>query len=590
MAIEQFGKYELIERLGSGGMAEVFLARTASIAGFEKLLAIKRLLPFCTQDQETVDLLADEARITVKLSHPNIVQVFDFGRVEDTYYIAMEYVDGLDLKSLVRVDELTSTPLRLDLALHLTNSILDALDFAHGRTDEHGVRLGIIHRDVSPHNVLLSRHGQIKLTDFGVARAAISIHVSRVGDIRGKFSYMPPEQVCGGEIDQRVDIFAAGAILYELLTGYQPYRSASANEQLQLLRHEVEPPSRYREDLPPELDAICLRALDKNPERRYASAGEFSAELRAQMLRFYGASLPPTGTLAELVEERLREREAERARETIGEESGLMSLADYSLSRESLIAPAAEEAQRVLRATLVDDDLDPRHRATVLGRATRHPELEVSAADRERDLAIGPADTEAFAPPLLGGETDELLASSQALPRAETGELEETVISFRPARAKTADAARLEHELARDERGPEARHRERGAEARARALDYLKTEASDPSFELSQEPAPGDRRSHRRPSPSDPTDRMAAFEDAPAAPHRAEAPLEPAPRREAPDDDATIASLRISSLGEETESGRGSANPPRRSFLPLVLVLVFSFVLGIIVAIVVATY
>jgi len=557
MAIEQFGKYELIDRLGSGGMAEVFLARTASIAGFEKLLAIKRLLPFCTQDQETVDLLADEARITVKLSHPNIVQVFDFGRVEDTYYIAMEYVDGLDLKSLVRVDELTSTPLRLDLAIHITNSLLDALDFAHEKTDERGERLGIIHRDVSPHNVLISRHGQIKLTDFGVARAAISIHVSRVGDIRGKFSYMPPEQVCGGEIDRRVDIFAAGAILYELLTGYQPYRSASANEQLLLLRHEVEPPSRYREDLSPELDAICLRALDKSPERRFGSAGEFAVALRDQMVRHYGASLPPTGTLADLVEERLREN----ASESPGEESGLMSLADYSLSRESLIAEEAEEVQRKLRATLVERvDPDPRRRRREGARR----------GDEER------AELEGFAPPALGpGVTEELVAAGLVeapgrLAASETGELEETMIAFRPARAQTHDAARLEHQL----------------EARARALEYLKTEASDPSFEMPAEPAVEADRRPRRAPPTDPTDRLDAIdEEEPSRELRPTPVAELAPRR-LRDDEETVASLRIAHLSEETESGL--EHKGRRSFLPLILVLFFSFLLGIIVAVVVA--
>ena len=338
---EDFGKYVLLSRLGSGGMAEVFLARAHSIGGFEKLLAIKRLLPFCTQDPETVALLIDEAKITVELTHPNIVQVFDFGRVEDTYYIAMEYVDGLDLKSLVRIDELTSQPMELDLALYITGCILDSLEFAHRRSDKHGHSLGIIHRDVSPHNVLISRHGQVKLTDFGVARAAISVHVSRVGDIRGKFSYMPPEQVCGGEIDQRVDIFAAGAILYELLCGYAPYRSSSAGEQLQLLRYEVQPPSSFGRALPRSLEEICLRALDKSPDRRFASAREFAVALREQSHQLVGASLPPTSALAELVERRL----AERAARPEEEDSQLMSIADYGLPDDSLIRMEASAVQ-----------------------------------------------------------------------------------------------------------------------------------------------------------------------------------------------------------------------------------------------------
>ena len=343
MPREPFGKYTLLSRLGSGGMAEVFLARAQSIGGFQKLLAIKRLLPFCTQDQETVDLLADEARITVRLTHPNIVQVFDFGRVADSYYIAMEYVDGLDLKSLVRIDELTSEPMDPKLALYVTGCVLEALYFAHTQSDGNGTSLGIIHRDVSPHNVLISRHGEVKLTDFGVARAAISSHVTRVGDIRGKFSYMPPEQVWGGEIDHRIDIFAAGAVFYELLSGRQPYRAASADEQLQLLRLDMPPPSVLRPGLPPALDAICMRALDKDPAKRFASAGEFAAELRDQTARWGGPMLPPTALLAALVEQRLAQQAAESPRES----SEVMGLRDYGAGEDSLIRFRHGEVRRL---------------------------------------------------------------------------------------------------------------------------------------------------------------------------------------------------------------------------------------------------
>jgi serine/threonine protein kinase len=277
---EPFGRYTLVDRLGYGGMAEVFLARATSIGGFEKMLAIKRLLPHCTEDRQTVELLADEAKITVRLTHPNIVQVFDFGEINDTYYIAMEYVDGLDLRSLVRVADDISKPLPVDIAIFIVTSLLDALEFAHTQVDLDGSPLGIIHRDVSPHNILISRHGQVKLSDFGVARAAISSHVSVVGDIRGKFSYMPPEQVFAAHIDHRVDIFAAGAILYELLTGKQPYRSASTGDQIRQLNAGVAPPSMRRPELPEAMDVATLRALEKDPERRYPSAAEFAHDLR----------------------------------------------------------------------------------------------------------------------------------------------------------------------------------------------------------------------------------------------------------------------------------------------------------------------
>jgi serine/threonine protein kinase len=404
MTVETFGQYSLLACLGSGGMAEVFLGRAQSIAGFEKLLAIKRLLPSYTANTETVQLLADEARITVQLTHSNIVQVFDFGCVDHAYYIAMEYVDGLDLKSLVRIDDVTSQPMPLELALHVTICVLDALEFAHTRVDTKKRPLGIIHRDVTPHNVLISRHGQVKLTDFGVARAAISSHVTRVGDIRGKYSYMPPEQVRGGEIDHRVDIFAAGAILYELLSGRQPYRATSAAEQLQLLRCVVEPPSSFRRELPQELDAICLRALAREPNGRFASAGQFAAALREQALTRFPAAPPPTAALARLVEQRL-------ARST--DTTGIMTLADFSVpDRASLIAEEPEPAPR---------------RAREAGRG-----IQRDAADQ-----------------LLRIRTEPL---ESPLTTSLTGEFEETVVSARPAYEHTTSAALItDHHLGDDD-------------------------------------------------------------------------------------------------------------------------------------------
>lgn len=356
--VEAFGRYELVERLGFGGMAEVFLARTAGVAGFEKQLAIKRLLPYCTEDEQTVALLADEARITVKLTHPNIVQVFDFGEINGSYFIAMEYVDGVDLKTLIQIDEDSSRPLPPDVALHTVICLLEGLDFAHKRRDENGEEMGIIHRDVSPHNVLISRHGHVKLTDFGVARARISIHVSVVGDIRGKFSYMPPEQACGGEIDQRVDIFAVGAILYELLSGHQPFRSTSTGEQMKLLNAAVVPPSSLVAGLPTGLDAITLRALAKDPAARYETAADFATDLKRQ-LKMMGQADPLLcqQKLAELVESRFAE--AEREAPEVDERSQMRSLAELDHGyQDSLIFPDQAEQQAVhgeLRATPSED-------------------------------------------------------------------------------------------------------------------------------------------------------------------------------------------------------------------------------------------
>lgn len=331
--VERFGRYNLLSRIGYGGMAEVFLASTAGERGSERLLALKRLLPHATEEEQIITLLIDEARITVRLTHPNIVQVFDFGCIAGRYYIAMEYVDGLDVKSLISIDDHLSKPLDVHVALYIVGSVLEALHFAHTREDDQGKPLGIIHRDVTPHNVLLSRQGNVKLTDFGVARAAISSHVSQVGDIRGKFSYMPPEQACGGEIDQRVDLFAVGAMLYELLTGKQPFRAASAGEQFKRLIENVAPPMTLRPDLSPTINAVVLKALEKNPEQRFATAYEFYQELRACFDdRVSLASCKQQ--LADLVTKTLDDRQI-----STGEtEIHTMSIDDYALTTDSLIA------------------------------------------------------------------------------------------------------------------------------------------------------------------------------------------------------------------------------------------------------------
>jgi serine/threonine protein kinase len=535
---ETFGKYSLIARLGSGGMAEVFLARAESIAGFEKLLAIKRLLPFCTQDKETVDLLADEARITVRLTHPSIVQVFDFGRVDESYYIAMEYVDGLDLKSLVRIDEWTSRPMPVDVAVYVTICLLDALDFAHTQRGSDGRPLGIIHRDVSPHNVLISRHGQVKLTDFGVARAAISIHVSRVGDIRGKFSYMPPEQVVGGEIDRRVDIFATGAILYELLSGYQPYRSASVGEQLQLLRAVVEPPSTFRRDLPREFDDICLHALDKNPERRFATAADFSHALREQVLRLYGATLPPSNTLAEMVEQRLADPDYE---------SGVMSLADYSLPDNSLIAAELSAVQRELREREVSAPQSSEQPIAVVrtdGRSDGRPLADLHTDEISHVLPSVPAEHSRF----IASQT-EVMSMPLAIVPSSTSELEETIVAFKPP---------TEVRELRDRRRP---NRDDSLDQRAPTLlEEMSGRRTDPAeLELA------DGRGGRAGEPAEPGAALPATE--------------------------TVASLNLAHLDDDDDDIQPGAAPDRKgSLLPLLLLLLVSFVIGIVIAVVVATW
>ena len=340
MKPEQFGKYTLLRPLGKGGMAEVFLARAESVDGFEKLLAVKRLLAPFNRDEHVISMLGDEARLSVWLNHANVVQVLDFGCVGQTYYIAMEYVDGCDLCDLIRMPQGGSArPLPLATALYVMAQVIDALAYAHHRRSQQGESLGIIHRDVSPHNILISREGQVKLADFGLARASISTHFSTADVIRGKFSYMPKEQAHGRPIDHRIDIFATGVTLYEALTGIIPYSSSTLAEQLYQLEQPIPPPSAHVPDITPEVDQITMRAMQPDPENRYADASEMAEDLLDILDGFSTFNLE-ANQLSALVANLVGQvpREIQRLPS--------MSLADVALTEGSLIADEVEAVRQ----------------------------------------------------------------------------------------------------------------------------------------------------------------------------------------------------------------------------------------------------
>ena len=218
----QFGDYHLLEKIATGGMAEVWRARSYGLAGFEKILVIKKVLDGLAKDEEFIRLFIDEARISVQLLHVNIVQVFDLNQVDGTYYMAMEYVHGMDLARLVGRSRHHS-PFPVELALFVAVEVLKALQFAHARTDDDGNPLKIVHCDISPQNVLISFSGEVKITDFGISRAAFQAKgLHEV--VRGKYAYMSPEQVDGLELDGRSDLFSLGILLFELLTGRRLFK------------------------------------------------------------------------------------------------------------------------------------------------------------------------------------------------------------------------------------------------------------------------------------------------------------------------------------------------------------------------------
>jgi serine/threonine protein kinase len=273
---KQIGKYQILDRLAVGGMAELFKAKLEGNLGFEKLVAIKKILPHLATDRSFVEMFIDEARITASLDHRHIVQVFELGNDADTPYIAMQYVDGLDVLALLRECARAQIRLPADLAALIARDVLDALDYAHNAVDANGRPLGIVHRDISPGNVLLSWRGDIKLTDFGIARAAERRHKTEAGTLKGKYGYMSPEQVSSGDVDARSDLFSVGILLAEMVMARRLFTSTNDLDILLMVRDaRLDRLHKYASEFPVELRVLTVRALQRRPEDRWQSAAQF---------------------------------------------------------------------------------------------------------------------------------------------------------------------------------------------------------------------------------------------------------------------------------------------------------------------------
>jgi serine/threonine-protein kinase len=273
---KQIGKYQILDRVAVGGMAELFKAQLVGQHGFEKLVAIKKILPHLATDKSFVEMFIDEARITAQLDHRNIVGVYELGTDADTPYIAMQYVDGLDVLALLRECARAQIRLPPDLAALIARDVLEALDYAHNALDVNGRQLRIVHRDISPGNVLLSWRGDVKLTDFGIARAAERRHKTEAGTLKGKYGYMSPEQVSGAEIDHRSDVFSVGILLAEMVMARRLFTSTNDLDILLLVRDaRLDRLHKYASEFPVELRVLTVRALQRRPEDRWQSAAQF---------------------------------------------------------------------------------------------------------------------------------------------------------------------------------------------------------------------------------------------------------------------------------------------------------------------------
>ncbi|WNG60352.1 protein kinase [Archangium gephyra] len=280
-----FGKYLLLDRINIGGMAEVWRGKMFGAGGFERLVAIKRILPNIAEDDEFISMFIDEAKISVQLNHANIAQIYELGQITNSYFIAMEYIPGRDMRAIFDRCRKKGEPAPVPLVAYMVAKMCEGLDYAHRKKTNQGHDLNIVHRDISPQNILISFEGEVKVIDFGIAKAAGKATKTQAGILKGKFGYMSPEQIRGLPLDRRSDIFAIGVCLYEMLTGERLFVGDSDFSVLEKVRKaEVAPPSTYNRRIPEALEKIVLKALARDVDERYQYANELGDDLQRFLL------------------------------------------------------------------------------------------------------------------------------------------------------------------------------------------------------------------------------------------------------------------------------------------------------------------
>lgn len=279
-APEAFGKYYLVDKVAVGGMAEIFKAKTFSHGGFENLVVIKRILQHLGERDDFVDMFIDEAKVSVSLQHENIVRIYDFGKLGDNYFIAMECVEGKDIRGILRKLAHAGRRLPPEYAAYLIHEAAKGLEYAHRKTDRAGKPMGIIHRDISPSNILASYEGVVKVADFGIAKAEMNARETQDGVLKGKFEYMSPEQIRGFELDQRADLFSLGTVFWEMLTVARLFKTGSDVATLEKIRSGNYPsPCDVEKTVPRAIEPIVMRLLEPDRDKRYQTAGELQADL-----------------------------------------------------------------------------------------------------------------------------------------------------------------------------------------------------------------------------------------------------------------------------------------------------------------------
>jgi eukaryotic-like serine/threonine-protein kinase len=379
-------RYRVVEKLEAGGMAEVYRAESEGLQGFRKQVAIKRVLPHLSEKKKFISMFLDEARLSAQLSHSNCVQVFDIGVGDSAYFIVMEFVDGANLKSIAENLKKQNRGIPVEIATFIAIEICKGLAYAHEARDSNtGAPLHIVHRDMSPPNVLITKYGEVKIVDFGLAKASSQLEKSEPGIIKGKFSYLSPEAALGQEVDPRTDIFAVGIILWELLAGQRLFLGDTDFQTVKKVQQaQIPGVVQYNRDVPPELETILLKALAREPAARYQTAKDLGQDL-SRFLFAYGRPVS-TFDLATLVIGTLRQRKGHRAPQgSIIDKLIEEALFEFTSLKEdeapsSEMRAAAQTGAKPLDANSFMDPTQWAKEIGTLGPGTRPHEASVRAA------------------------------------------------------------------------------------------------------------------------------------------------------------------------------------------------------------------
>ena len=381
----RFGKYTLIDRIAVGGMAEIFLARQAGLEGFEKTIVIKRIRPHLSKQASFVKMFLNEAKLAAQLNHPNIVQIYDLGKISESYFIAMEYIFGRDMRRIIPKADSMGIPFPMVYALKIASSVCEGLYYAHQKVDLYGNPLNIVHRDVTPENIFVSFDGTVKVLDFGIAKAANQIEQTRAGEIKGKLSYMSPEQCMGKPLDCRSDLFSLGTVLYEWLTGFKLFTGDSEVAILKSITEgKIYAPSYFKADIPEAVEAILMRALEKDRERRYQTAWDMQYDLDQflSQYEFTPSNIHLSNFLKQLFNDELEEEKSRLADSPRPTPEEVLDEAEEIISSVEAISASADLPTGSHGATL-QVPLGPKELEALNGIARRN---NVSVSSLVRDI------------------------------------------------------------------------------------------------------------------------------------------------------------------------------------------------------------